>query len=67
VLFSDGLQRVLQTKKDATVFQGSAAAPADVMIVSGCVAFDQMGRAFETHYPTTEAKSTAVNLAFNRS
>jgi len=66
VLFTDGLRHLLQTKKDATVFQGTAASPADVMIVSGCVAFDQVGRAFETHYPTTEAKSTAVNLAFNR-
>ncbi|HZJ67916.1 MAG TPA: toxin TcdB middle/N-terminal domain-containing protein [Kofleriaceae bacterium] len=65
VLFTDGLRRVLQTKKDASVFQGRAASPADVMIVSGCVAFDHMGRAFETHYPITEPKS-AVNLAFDR-
>ncbi|TMQ07935.1 MAG: hypothetical protein E6J91_34515, partial [Deltaproteobacteria bacterium] len=66
VLFTDGLKRVLQTKKDATVFQGTAASPADVMTVSGCVAFDQMSRTFETHYPTTEPKSDAVNLVFNR-
>ena len=65
VLFTDGLKRVIQTKKDATVFQGKAAAPADVMTVSGCIAFDQMGRAFETRFPTTEAKSAAVNLVFN--
>jgi RHS repeat-associated protein len=67
VLFTDGLKRVLQTKKDATVFQGKTASPADVMTVSGCVAFDQVGRAFETHFPTTEPKSTAVNLVFDRS
>lgn len=67
VLFTDGLKRVLQTKKDATVFQGAAASPAEVMTVSGCVAFDQMGRTFETHYPVTEPKSAAVNLAFDRS
>jgi RHS repeat-associated protein len=67
VLFTDGLKRVVQTKKDATVFQGAAAAPADVMAVTGCVAFDHMGRTFETHYPVTEPKSAAVNLVFDRS
>ncbi len=66
VLFTDGLKRVLQTKKDATVFQGKKASPVDVMTVSGCVAFDQVGRTFETFYPTTEPKSAEVNLAFNR-
>ncbi|TMQ12501.1 MAG: hypothetical protein E6J91_20700, partial [Deltaproteobacteria bacterium] len=67
VLFTDGLKRVLQTKKDATVFQGKAASPVDVMTVSGCVAFDQMGRTFETFYPTTEPKSAGSNLVFDRS
>ncbi|HEU4726667.1 MAG TPA: SpvB/TcaC N-terminal domain-containing protein, partial [Kofleriaceae bacterium] len=67
VLFTDGFRRVIQTKKDATVFQGKSASPVDVMTVSGCVAFDQVGRTFETFYPTTEPKSAAVNLAFDRS
>lgn len=67
VLFTDGLRRVLQTKKDAAVFQGAAASPVDVMAVSGCVAFDHMGRMFETHYPITEPKGSAINLVFDPS
>lgn len=66
VLFTDGLRRVLQTKKDASLFQGAAASPADVMTVSGCVAFDHMGRTLETRYPTTEPKTAAANLVFDR-
>src|SRR3954453_8190073 len=34
-LFTDGLKRVLQTKKDGTVFTGRSGAPQDVMVVSG--------------------------------
>ena len=67
VIFTDGLQRVIQTKKDATVFQGKASSPVDVMTVSGCVAFDHVGRTFEAFYPTTEPKSALVNLAYDRS
>jgi RHS repeat-associated protein len=67
LLFTDGLKRTIQTKKDATIHQGKAASPADVMTVSGCVAFDQVSRTFETRYPTTEPKGAAVNLAYDRS
>lgn len=67
VIFIDGYQRVLQTKKDATVHQGRSSSAADVMTVSGCIALDQLGRTFETHYPTTEAKSTSINHTFKRS
>ncbi len=62
VLFTDGLKRILQTKKDATV------AGQDVMIVSGRVTFDGLGRAIEQYYPITEPKggaNTALNPAFD--
>lgn len=67
VLFTDGLKRVIQTKKDATVFQGKSSPAADVMVVSGCVAFDHMSRTFESHHPVTEPKSDTANQAFDRS
>ncbi|MBI4951311.1 MAG: hypothetical protein HY908_04705, partial [Myxococcales bacterium] len=66
LLFVDGLGRVVQEKKDATVHTAPASAPADVMVVSGRVAFDHRGRAFEAFYPVTEpAGVPAVNFAFN--
>ena len=42
ILFTDGLKRVLQTKKDASVLEGNAAL--DRMIVSGRIVFDEVGR-----------------------
>ena len=56
ILFIDGLKRVLQTKKDATVSAG------DAMIVSGRVRFDHVGRTTEQYYPITEAKGTNTNF-----
>src|SRR6266446_4222244 len=41
VLFTDGLKRVIQTKKDASVLEGTTAQP--VMIVSGRLMFDEVG------------------------
>jgi YD repeat-containing protein len=65
ILFTDGLKRVIQTKKDATVLE-NAAAPQDRMIVSGQVRFDAFGRTFEQRYPTVEPKTSEnVNRAFN--
>ncbi len=52
ILFTDGLKRVLQTKKDATVLEGNAAL--DRMIVSGRMVFDEVGRTIRQFYPTTE-------------
>jgi len=66
VLFTDGLKRAIQTKKDATIFQGKSSPAVDRMTVSGCVGFDHMGRTFETYYPTIEPKNSAVNLVFNK-
>src|SRR5262249_50981741 len=64
ILFTDGLQRVLQTKQDATLFQGKTSPAVDIMTVSGCVAFDHLGRSFESFYPTTEPKGSG-NLSFH--
>lgn len=65
VVFSDGFRRIVQSKRDGTLHTGAGSPAADAMIVTGCVAFDHMGRTFEVHYPTSEPKS-AANLAFNR-
>ena len=58
VLFTDGLKRVLQTKKDGTIFTGSNGQTQDVMTVSGRVRFDFAGRATEQYYPVTEPLGT---------
>ncbi|MFJ7416102.1 SpvB/TcaC N-terminal domain-containing protein [Streptomyces sp. NPDC098077] len=66
VTFSDGLKRVLQTKKDASVSASPGATPAQVMTVSGRLKFDSFGRAVEKYYPVTEDKG-AANTTFNAS
>ncbi len=55
-IYVDGLGRVLQTKKDAAIFQGEGKADTEVMIVSGRVEFDAFGRTVSALYPVTEAK-----------
>ncbi|HZB32323.1 MAG TPA: SpvB/TcaC N-terminal domain-containing protein [Streptosporangiaceae bacterium] len=64
ITFSDGLKRILQTKKDATVSTGPDTAPADVMTVSGRVTFDAFGRTAAQYYQVTEPKG-ATNTSFN--
>lgn len=64
VTFTDGLKRVLQTKKDATVSTGPDTAPADVMTVSGRVLFDAFGRTTQQYFQVTEPKGPA-NTTFN--
>jgi RHS repeat-associated protein len=63
LLFIDGLKRVLQTKKDATVAGVPGSAPSDAMTVSGRVLFDHAGRTVQQFYPVVEAKGT--NTTFN--
>lgn len=63
LLYTDGLKRVVQTKKDAALYTQAGGAPSDAMIVSGRVVFDHVGRAIQQFYPTSEAKGS--NLAFN--
>jgi RHS repeat-associated protein len=58
VTFIDGLERNLQTKKTATIFTGASSAPQDVMVVSGQVTFDFLGRDIATTYPVTEPLGT---------
>ncbi len=58
VLFIDGLKRVLQTKKDGAIQIGNDDGFADVMIVSGRVTFDYMGRTIQQYYPVTELLGT---------
>jgi len=58
ILFTDGLKRVLQTKKDASVLEGTTTAQ-DVMIVSRRVVFDEVGRTIKQFYPVTEALGLA--------
>jgi hypothetical protein len=53
-VFVDGLNRVVQTKRDAAIHVAPDEPAADVMVVSGRVRFDAFGRAVEQSYPTTE-------------
>ena len=63
-LFVDGLTRVLQTKKDGTVAPTGDDPADDVMIVSGRITFDFVGRTVRSHYPVTEPLGTEG--VFNR-
>jgi RHS repeat-associated protein len=54
ITFTDGLKRVLQTKKTATVSSGPTTPTADVLTVSGHLVFDALGRAVAQSYPVTE-------------
>src|SRR5262249_13533455 len=73
VLFTDGLKRVLQAKKEASAVDPSPAAggavgtPAHVMTVSGRVVFDAFGRTIAQFYPVTDAISNdrTFNPAFD--
>jgi RHS repeat-associated protein len=58
VTFADGLGRVVQTKRDATVHASPTASPAKAMAVSGAVTYDFLGRAVEQRYPITEPVGT---------
>ncbi|MBL6445373.1 hypothetical protein JMN32_03585 [Fulvivirga sp. 29W222] len=55
VVLVDGLGKMLQTKKDAAIFQGEGKADKEMMVVSGRVLFDAFGRRVEAYYPTLEA------------
>jgi RHS repeat-associated protein len=65
LLFTDGLKRVLQTKKDATVLEPGLTTPVDKMTVSGQVVFDAFGRTVAQYYPTTEDKNAGLNVVYN--
>ncbi len=68
ITFTDGLKRVTQTKKDATIFTGDSTPPQDVMTVSGRCVYDFLGRKVKEFYPITEPKgpgNTTFNPAFD--
>jgi RHS repeat-associated protein len=52
--FVDGLERVLQTKKDVALFDGESRTDKEQMAVSGRVLFDAFGRPVKAFYPVTE-------------
>jgi RHS repeat-associated protein len=57
VVLVDGLGRVRQVKKDATV-------GTDGRILSGRVTFDQVGRAYQEGFPTFEQASNSAQTAY---
>jgi len=65
VVFTDGLGRLLQTKKDAAIFQGKGVDDKEQMIVSGRILFDGLGRQVTTYYPVIEDKGS--DSVFNAS
>lgn len=56
MIFVDGLGRVLQTKKDVSIYQGEGKSDTEMMVVSGRVTFDAFGRTVSALYPITEPK-----------
>jgi RHS repeat-associated protein len=58
VAFVDGTGRQTQTKHDSTVFRGADTPAEDVMVVSGAVTFDALGRPAQERYPTEEPLGT---------
>ncbi|MCX2739501.1 SpvB/TcaC N-terminal domain-containing protein [Pontibacter anaerobius] len=60
--FVDGLGRVLQTKKDAALYQGDGTPDKEVMVVSGKVLYDGLGRATHAYYPVTEELGSASRI-----
>ncbi|MGF2734656.1 SpvB/TcaC N-terminal domain-containing protein [Marinobacter sp. DUT-1] len=61
VLFTDGLKRVLQTKKDSQIGTG-VDDPQAVMVASGRILFDHLGRSVEQYYPVTEPVGSALRF-----
>jgi RHS repeat-associated protein len=66
--FTDGLGRMIQTTMTSTLFQGASQKALDETVVSGRVAFDQVGRVVRKYYPTTEPGTDAApGTLFNNS
>ncbi len=62
VTYADGLKRIIQTKKDADVYDVTTGQPAYGMTISGLVAFDELGRVTSQGQPEFEA---GFNEAFS--
>ena len=54
VAFCDGFGRIIQTKKEAMVYNGNASSNHS-MIISGKYIYDAFGRIVKSYYPTTES------------
>ncbi|CRK58109.1 Mll6838 protein [Alloactinosynnema sp. L-07] len=68
VTFTDGVQRVVQVKKDATVATNPGDTQAAVMTVSGRTKVDVLGRVVAAYQPITEpigAANTTLNPTFD--
>jgi RHS repeat-associated protein len=67
VTFMDGVGRLLQTKKDAAIFQSKGKDDIEQMVVSGRILFDGLGRPASSYYPVTEDKGadSVFNAAFD--
>src|SRR5262249_13665894 len=59
VTFVDGMTRVIQTKTDATLYTGPDTTAVDVMVISGRLKLDLLGRTVEQFYPRTESLGTS--------
>ncbi len=57
VAFADGIGRVTQTKRDATVFRGAGSDAENVMTVSGAIEYDALGRPVKQWNPTEGPRS----------
>ncbi|MFI6024521.1 DUF5615 family PIN-like protein [Amycolatopsis magusensis] len=64
ITFADGLNRIVQTKKDATLHTAPGSAAVAGMTVSGRTDHDFAGRATAVHHPTSEPKG-AHNTTYN--
>jgi RHS repeat-associated protein len=67
VTFMDGHGRLLQTKKDAAIFQGQGKTEKEQMIVSGRIIFDGLGRQSAAYFPVLENKGaeSMINKNFD--
>jgi RHS repeat-associated protein len=65
VTFMDGLERLLQIKKDVAIFQGKGQSDKEQMSVSGRILFDGLGREAAAYYPVAEDKGS--DSVFNQS
>jgi RHS repeat-associated protein len=65
IVFTDGMKRVVQSKKDITEHQGAGGAAVDRMSVSGLQTSDFVGRLVDKYYPTVEPKNNTANEQYN--
>ncbi len=63
VIFADGNGRVLQTKKDITVFFSPEEDDARMMSVTGKVVYDRHGNVIEEYLPSSEPLGTETSLS----